>query len=129
MSVRTCQTVTWSSHDSTTLATPGGGAGELMVLSRGFADSAATFYLRGLRYGYKHSRNTLTCTRHGWHLYEVVVLLFHNDHRRKLRRESEQVSKFIEQDARRICSVQGSICHVNIYVTNLRKYSHKLIVV
>ena len=49
VTVRTCQTVTWSSHDLRTLATPDGGVGELMILSRGFADNAATFYIRGLR--------------------------------------------------------------------------------
>lgn len=49
VTVRTCQTVTWSSHDLTTLTTPCGGSGELMVLSRAFSDNAATFYLRGLR--------------------------------------------------------------------------------
>ena len=57
VTVRTCQTVTWSSHDLRTLVTPSGGAGELMILSRGFADNAATYYLRGLRYsGHSYSQ-------------------------------------------------------------------------
>jgi len=50
VTVRTCQTVTWSSHDLRTLASPSGAVGELMVLSRGLADNALTYHLRGLRY-------------------------------------------------------------------------------
>jgi len=50
VAVRTCQTVTWTSHDLRTLASPSGAAGELMVLSRGVADSVDTYHLRGLRY-------------------------------------------------------------------------------
>ena len=71
VTARTCQTVTWSSHDPTscvayspggarshdpsTLASPSGAGGELMVLSRGLADNSVTYHLRGLRYSQRRT--------------------------------------------------------------------------
>jgi len=42
--VKTCQTMTWMSHDSSRL-----GSGEFMISSKNFTDNAVTYYLRGLR--------------------------------------------------------------------------------
>ena len=42
--VKTCQTMTWMSHDSSRL-----GSGEFMISSKNFTENAVTYYLRGLR--------------------------------------------------------------------------------
>jgi len=43
--VKTCQTLTWMSHDIKTL-----GNSEQMVLSKSVAENAVTYFVRGLRY-------------------------------------------------------------------------------
>jgi len=44
MQVKTCETITWTSHDSKGL-----GDSESMMLSRRIAESASNYALRGLR--------------------------------------------------------------------------------
>jgi len=47
--VKTCQTMTWMSHDSSRL-----GSGEFMISSKNFTENAVTYYLRGLRYALRN---------------------------------------------------------------------------
>jgi hypothetical protein len=44
MQVKTCETVTWMSHDATLLGDP-----EVMLLSQNISDDSQTYFVRGLR--------------------------------------------------------------------------------
>jgi len=46
MQVRSCETITWMSHDAKSLANSGS---ELMILSKRVAEGIQTFSVRGLR--------------------------------------------------------------------------------
>jgi len=49
MQVRSCETVTWMSHDIKTLSSNSSSSGELMMLSKRVAEQVQTFNVRGLR--------------------------------------------------------------------------------
>ena len=65
--VKTCQTMTWMSHDSARV-----GSGEFMISSKNFQENATTYYLRGLRY-------SLSCERHFFRqFHRLTTLIIHH---------------------------------------------------